>query len=231
MHGSTRCWLYSIAILAIPALANAAGLPPGAQDETSLDFALQFSNTRTTFDYVGGKSVETTLKHIGIAFYERGASRFELGLFGGHVFLGQTGNPATAGLEPDGSYAGIGVRAVLFQTSGFQGFCHASYTYQRVEHEENGQSVTLTWDEPRVQLGLVFAITNRWRVYGGTLWGSLDGQERVSGASPSTTDFERRRNTGGFVGIDFAVDPDGYIGIAAHSGMERSAEIYFKKRY
>lgn len=222
------CW---IAALAMPTCAIAAGLPPVAGDEKSLDFALQFAKTKTVVASTHGVSADTTIQWIGITWYERFTPRFELGLYGGHAFLTQTGNPATAGLEPNGYYAGIGVRGVLWEPSALQLYAHATYTYQRVEHSADGQSLALTWDEPRVQFGIAFAPIGGLRVYGGAMWGAVDGQERVTGSSARTTDFERHDRTGGFLGLDLAVERDGYIGIEARSGIEHGGEIYFKKRY
>lgn len=220
-----------IAALVMPTLAIAAGPPPVSTDERSLDFALQLAKTKTVVEYANGTSADTTIQWIGITWYERFTPRFELGLYGGHAFLTQTGNTATAGLEPDGYYAGIGVRGVLLETSALQLFVHTTYTYQRAKHDGNGQSVTLAWDEPRVQLGVALAPVGRLRVYGGAMWGTIDGQERATGASARTTDFERHNRSGGFFGFDLAVERDGYIGIEAHPGFERGGEIYFKKRF
>ena len=215
----------------MPTLAMAAGPPPISTDDKSLDFALQFAKAKTVFTYSNGVSADTTLQWIGITWYERFAPRFELGLYGGRALLTQTGNTATAGLEPHGYYAGFGFRAVLLETSALQLFLHATYTYQRVEQDNNGQSITLLWDEPRVQLGAAFAPIGRLRVFGGGAWGSLEGQERVTGALAQTRDFERRGRSGGFFGLDLAVERDGYIGIEARSGIERGGEIFFKKRF
>lgn len=220
-----------IAALVMPIPALAAGPPPAAQDEKSLDFALQFAKAEQKFAYTDGTSADTTTQWIGITWYERLAPRFELGIYGGHTFLTQTGNPATAGLEPDGYYAGIGARGVLLDISALQLFAHATYTYQRVEHNGSDRSVTLAWDEPRVQLGAVLAPIGQLRVYGGAMWGTIDGRERVTGLTARTTDFKRHDRTGGFLGLDLAVDRDGYVGVEARSGIERGGDIYFKKRY
>ena len=36
---------------------------------------------------------------------------------------------------------------------------------------------------------------------------------------------------GGFAGLDIQTDIDGYVGLEAKSGLARSVEIYFKRRY
>jgi len=217
--------------LALPTFAHAAGPPPGATDNRTLDFAVEFANSKSVFHYKDGTSADTTLRSLGVTWYERMSPRVELGLYGGHAFLAQTGNVTTAGIEPDGYYAGIGVRAVLAQTRPLQLFFHATYSYQRVSKNDSLQSVTLSWDQPQAQLGVAFAPVGPLRAYGGISWGRIDGQERATGTTTRTINFETRRHSGGFAGLDFAVEQDGYVGMEAHAGLDRGAEIYFKKRF
>lgn len=222
---------FVIAILALPAIVSAAGLPPVVNDDKTIDFALDLARHKTTFEYSNTTSVDTTIQLIGVTWYERFAPKVELGLNGGRVFLSQTGNAATAGIEPDGYYAGVALRAVMLDTAPAQLALHTAYTYHRVEHDSMSQSVTLSWYQSCVQFGAIIAPVNRLRIQAGALWTAIDGQERVTGVTPRTTDFRRDDRNGGYFGLDFAVERDGYVGIEARSGAERGGEIYFKKRF
>lgn len=219
------------ATLAVPTLVWAAGPAARLSDNTALDFAVTLAKTKTAFDYPDGTPIDTTLQRYGITWYERVMPRIELGLFGGKVFLSQTENAVTAGIEPDGHYGGIGMRGVLLETSLVQLFLHASYAHQRVQHDETGRVVTLAWDEAQARLGATLTPSGPVRIYGGASWRNIDGQERVTGTSARTSDFQHHDAASGFVGIDLAVERDGYVGAEARSGAERGIEIYFKKRY
>jgi hypothetical protein len=219
-----RRFALALAALALPVLANAA-------DDLQLDFAVHFAKSKTTFDYANGASADTTIQQIRVSWYERFAPGLEIGMFGGSTYLTQTNNTVTAGLEPDGYHAGIGLRSVLWEAAPLQLIARATYTYQRVQHEDANQSVTLSWHQPELYLGASVAATNRLRVYGGATWGAIDGQERVTGAAARTTDFDRNQSGGGFFGLELIVERDGYIGVETHAGATRGGEIYFKKSF
>jgi hypothetical protein len=218
-------------ILLAPAAALAAGPPPAPGDPKQLGVAIRFAQYKTTFDYSGAPAADTTVKWIGVTWYERVAPRLELGLYGGYSFLTQTGNSVTAGIEPDGGHVGIALRGPLAETERLQLYLDGSYTYQKVDHAGATQSVALSWYEPQLRLGLAFTPPGRVRVYLGGVGSYLEGQQRVTGTAPATTNFERGRRRGGFLGLDLTVDRDGYIGLEARTGLERGGEIYFKKRF
>jgi hypothetical protein len=211
-------------------LANAAAPTPG-MNEQSFDFALSFGRTKTEFAYSDSSKANSTIEFVEISWYERVAPGIDIGLHLGKTFLDQTGRSTTVGVEPDGAHGSVGLRATLFETSWVQPFMHALYTYRRVENNDNGQSVVLSWYEPQVRLGVITLPWNRLRVYGGASWSSIDGRERIKGATPSTTDFERKSAVDGFFGVDLAVEESGFVGVEARAGDNRGVEFYFRKRY
>ena len=214
-----------------PAMAWGAEPLTSASTDLSLDFSVRVGKARHNFDYAGGTKADTRLEWLGVAWYEQVAPRVQLGLAGGKLLLTQTGNTATVGMEPDGYYAGIDVRVALLETSVVQLFVHASYAYQRVKQENAGETVTLTWYEPRVQIGAAVAAAPRLRLFGGGRWNALDGQQRITGPTPQTVDFDADREVGGFAGLEFAVERDGFVGLEGRSGAGRGGEIYFKKLF
>lgn len=225
-----------MALVALPALALSvpawsAGPPPRIADDKTVDVAITLTRDELDLDYRGGSPVATTLERIGLTWDERVVPNVEIGMFGGYLFLTQSDNPALAGLEPNGYFGGVALRAVLFQTSSLQFFFQGQYSYERVTASDTQRNVTLRWDAPAARVGASFRPADRLRLYGGGSWGKFEGQENVTGTVPHTTSFDSARHTGAFVGIDFALEDDGYVGIEARSGMTRGAEIYFKKRY
>ena len=203
--------------------------PPGG--DLSLDFSARIGKAEYSFDYASGVKADTTVEWLGVAWYEQLAPHLQLGLAGGRMLLTQTGNAATAGMEPDGYYAGFDLRLALLETSAVQLFVHASYVYMRVKQEDGSDTVVLRWYEPRLQLGAAVAATRRLRLFGGGRWSAPDGQQRTTGTDPQTVDFDTDRRVGGFAGMEFAVERDGFVGAEARGGVGRGGEIYFKKLF
>jgi len=218
-------------ILALPIVGTASELPPPTSDDTTLDVALHFGKSKTVFRYADGNKADTMLKWFGASWYERVASRWEIGIFADHMFLTQTDRAASAGLEPDGYRGGVSVRGVLLDVAAVQLFVDAAYAYARVHHESSGQSLVLAWEQPHASLGLASRAFGPLRVSAGVTWETIDGQERVNANTSRTTDFDRHHRSGGFIDIDAAVENDGYVGAALRAGTERGGEIYFKKRF
>jgi hypothetical protein len=208
-----------------------AVIPVPGETERSYDFALSLGKTKTEFTYADTGIVDTTVEYIELSWYERVYAGIDIGLHVGRTFLSQTGRVTTLGAEPDGFQAGIGLRAVFFQTSPIQPFVHALYMYRRVKRDDS-EPVTLSWHEPQMRLGVSTAPWGPLRVYGGANWSAVDGREQSRGTVTSTTDFERDSGVSGFIGFDFTVEPTGFIGVEAHAGdAGRGIEIYFKRQY
>lgn len=213
-------------LMTTPVAACAATL---AADD--IDFAVSLGKTKTEFTYADTGVVNTRFEFIEVNWYERVYDSFYIGLHVGKTFLSQTGRSVTAGTDLDGTHVGVGIRAAFFQTSWIQPFVHATYLYRRVERD-NGESVTLSWHEPQIRLGVTTAPWGPLRVYGGANWTSVDGSERHRGTVSSTTDFERDGSVSGFLGVDLTVDTTGAVGVEAYSGdVGNGIEIYFKRRY
>lgn len=221
-----RLWLLLAGFTLMP---PAAAGPPRFDEARPFEFTVTAGRERTVFES-DTQSSPTTVKRVGISWHEQFGPRVEIGLFGGYTSVTQTGNPLTAGLKLDGYHAGISLRLALLQTERVRLFIGSDYAYQDVDHVGGEQSVTLEWYELRARLGAAAALTPRVHLYGGGSYGYIDGQERATGAVDRTTDFERRRRYGGFLGLDFNVEPGGYVGVEAWSGLSRGGKVYFEKR-
>ena len=217
-------------LLAIPVLAQAAGpLIPASADKT-VDLSLRFASAKAPFDY-GAQHYDTTSRWIGLSFREQTSERLTLGMYGGYAYVTQTGNPVTAGIELDGFHAGFSLHGILYAGRRTTLFYAGYYTYQKVDHKGDTQTVVMDWAEPQAQLGAIFIVTPGLRLYGGGSYGSIDGEERVSGTINRTTDFSRSARAGGFAGLDLNVETDGYVGVEFKAGLTRGGEIYFKRSY
>ena len=225
----TRCALLGL-LMIMPVLAEAAGpLTPDNRVE-SLDFSLRFASAKMPLDY-GDRAYDTNSRWIGLSLREKAGQRVTLGMYGGYAYVTQTGNPVTAGMELDGFHAGFSLHGVILESRHALLFYAFDYTYQKVDHTGDTQTVVIDWSQPQAQLGAIAALTQNFRFYGGGSYGRLDGEERASGTVNRTTAISRDARGGGFLGLDLNTDPDGYVGIEIRSGLIRGGEIYFKRRY
>ena len=225
----TRCALLGL-LMIMPVLAEAAGpLTPDNRVE-SLDFSLRFTRAKMPLDY-GGHAYDTNNRWIGLSLREKAGQRVTLGMYGGYAYVTQTGNPVTAGMELGGFHAGFSLHGVILENRRVSLFYALDYTYQKVDHTDDTQTVVIDWSQSQAQLGAIAALTQNFRFYGGGSYGRLDGEERASGTVNRTTAISRDARGGGFLGLDLNTDPDGYVGIEIRSGLIRGGEIYFKRRY
>jgi hypothetical protein len=218
-------------IFTLPAPAEAAGpLVPMDNSGSTQDFSLRFARTKMPLDYAG-RTQDSTNSWLGVSLREQVSKRVTLGIYGGYAWLTQTNNPVTAGIELDGYHAGISMHAVLLPGQMASLYGALDYSYQKMDHEGDIQEVVIDWTQSQAQIGVMFALAQRWRLYGGGSYGKVDGEERASGSVNHTLAFERGAQSGGFLGLDLNVETDGYIGVELRSGLMRGGEIYFKRRF
>ena len=217
-------------IFILPTLSEAAGPLVPQDNNSTLDFSLRLARSKVPLDYAN-RTNDSTSRWLGASLREKVGRRVTLGMYGGYAWLTQTSNPLTAGTELDGFHAGFSLHAVLLEGQHSSLYGALDYTYQKVDHKSDIQTVVIDWAQPQAQLGIMVMLAQQWRLYGGGSYGKIDGEERASGSINHTLNFERGAQSGGFLGLDLNVETDGYIGIEARSGLARGVEIYFKRRY
>jgi hypothetical protein len=214
-------------VLATPIVVH-AGTPNA---NPGIDFALHAGEMRTTFNYDNDESVRTTLRWIELSWYEPVTPNIEIGLHGGYSYLTQSDRTLMAGIEPEGTHIGIGLRATIYGNPAIEVFSDVRYTYRRLKHDADDQRIVLAWHEPRIQLGIASRQMEPVGLYAGAAYTSFRGEERVEGTGAATADFERNRPFGGFAGVELMVGSDGYVGIEVRSDGARGARIYFGTHY
>jgi hypothetical protein len=196
-----------------------------------LDFSLRFSHHTLELDYGGGITVDTAVDRIGIVWREAFGERLHLGLTGGYSYLTQTDNPPTAGLELDGYHAGFLADVDLLAFGNTRVSVRGAWLYQKMDSNDGTQRVSIAWREPSLRLAATTAIGGGVQVYGGLRYGTIDGQQRLSGTLNETRTITESDRTGGFVGVALGLEGNGYVGISAASGIDRHAMLYFGRRF
>ncbi len=217
-------------IFILPILAEAAGPLVPQDNNSALDFSLRFARSKVPLDY-GNRTNDTTSRWLGASLREKAGNRVTLGMYGGYAYLTQTNNPVTAGVELSGYHAGFSLHGILLAGRRASLYGALEYTYQKLDNKTDAQMVVIDWAQPQAQIGVELTLAQKWRLYGGGSYGKIDGEERASGSINHTLTFTRGAQSGGFLGLDLNVEPDGYVGIEARSGLIRSADIYFKRRF
>ena len=87
--------------------------------------------------------------------------RVTLGMYGGYAWLTQTNNPVTAGIELDGFHAGFSLHGVLLEGQRASLYGALDYTYQKVDHKSDAQSVVIDWAQPQAQLGVMLTLAQK----------------------------------------------------------------------
>lgn len=210
--------------------------PVGADDrmhpysDRPLDFALTLSTGSFDLDY-GDAKVDTSVDRITASWRERFGEHLQLGFFGGPAYLTQTNNILTAGRQLNGYHAGISLDIDLVRTSWVDSFFSAVWLYQQVDDDDGMRRVVIATREPSARLGAGVSIAPDVRAYGGVRYGSIRGEQRVSGTLSETRTVRESQQAGGFVGLELTVDRDGYVGLAGESGIDRTVKIYFGRRF
>lgn len=220
-----------VLLMILPTLAEGAGpITPSDNQASTLDFSLRFARHKIPLEY-DNRVQDSTNRWLGISLREKAGQRVTLGMYGGYAYLTQTNNPVTAGKELDGYHAGFTVHGLLLEGQRASLYGSLEYVYQKMDHKNDTQTVVIDWAQSQAQIGVMVNLVRSWRLYGGGTYGKIDGEERASGLVNHTLPFERGAKSGAILGLDLNVETDGYIGIEARSGLVRSGEIYFKRRF
>jgi hypothetical protein len=199
-------------------------------DDRPIDFSLYFSHHAFDLDTAGTK-IDTSADRVGVTYRERYGARLQLGLLGGYTVLTQDNNPATSGRELNGYHAGFSLDLDLLQGERVDSFMSARWLYQKVDHDDGSQRVTIVTREPSFRIGAGLALGYGVRAYGGLRYTRIDGEQRLSGTLNDTSVFEATRKAGGFAGVELRLEGNGYVGVATESGTDRNVAIYFGRRF
>lgn len=167
---------------------------------------------------------------IGIGWYESPVHGVRLGLTGGRQKLQQSDRSATAGRELTGYFAGLNAASGWSIGEHLLVEIRGSLEYSEVE-DGGMPRVDLDWWSaslrPAVGVQLGDAVTLR----AGTRAFWLEGDERVSGANASTTEFREAEVGGAFAGLDLHTGREGRVGLRVDAGPVRAVRVVFERRY
>ena len=179
---------------------------------------------------LGETERETRLTHVALMLNEPFGKRFYGGLRLGYVDVSQNDNPDVAGLSIYGNSLGIRLGAFLIHNETIDVILQGDYDYLRANGKEDDQEVDFNWAQSNIQLVAILKLG--WlRLSGSAYQYDIDGDQKLRGPINSTTRFNNTENTGTSVGIEFQVDPTGYIGAHSESGAREGMKITFVREF
>jgi hypothetical protein len=200
-----------------------------AYDDALIGLRLDWSQYDITLT-AAGNSRDTRIDHVALVLNEPSWQRFYGGLRIGYVDISQANNPDLAGFDLNGNSLGLRLGAFLIQNDHVNVFVQGDFDYLYAEDEEDAQKAEFDWTETTLQIGASVKL-GVLRLSAGAYRYNLDGEQTLPGATDSTTRFGEEKSTGATAGIEFQVDPTGYIGIHTESGARDGTRLTFIREF
>ena len=196
----------------------------------SLDFGLHLSRLDTSLKDAQ-QPVNITVKQAGITSFDISEQTLQPGLLLGYAFVSDIDQPLTAGMELQGFYIGPALRGVLIDSRRFTVALTGTYLYQRVKDSNADQTVTLEWQQPQLDLDLLWRITQRVALSLGEQYGRIDVDEKIKGTVDRTVTLHAGPTLGYRAGLEFDLGGDGQVGMLLHRAIGDGVEIYFQRQF
>jgi hypothetical protein len=196
----------------------------------SLNFALHLSRLEYSLKDAQ-QSIDITVKQIGVTSFDIGEQPLQPGLLLGYAYTSDSNQPLTAGMELQGFYIGPALRGVLIDSRHFTAALTGTYLYQRVKDSNADQSVTMEWQQPQLDLDLLWRVTQRVALSFGEQYGRIDVDEKFTGAVNHTVTLAAGASLGYRAGLEFDLGEDGQVGILLHRAVGDGAELYFQRQF
>jgi hypothetical protein len=200
-----------------------------AYDDALIGLRLDWSQYDITLT-TAGNSRDTRIDHVALVLNEPTWQRFYGGLRVGYVDISQADNPELAGFDLNGNSLGLRLGVFLIRNDHVNVFVQSDVDYLYAEDEQDGQKAELDWTETTLQIGTSVKL-GPFRLSAGAYRYNLSGEQALRGPIDSTFRFSEEESTGATAGIEFQVDPTGYIGIHTESGARDGTRLTFIREF
>ena len=224
---SIPCTLLILCLL--PQSAAALDMDIRTSPADYLDFALWISNNETTLK---DRNQSTRIKYqrIGVSTFTVSPEPVQMGLYLGYAFTNEDDIAATQGMNLNGYYLGLGMRAPLLEQERLQLRLEADYVYQQVDDGTDTQNVKLNWNE--VDAGVLMTVPLGYvQLLAGLYYQHFDATQTASGTIQQTLFLENDTTLQQRIGINYNVAPGEHVGLHYHSGASRGVQLKFQKLF
>lgn len=195
-----------------------------------LDFALHFSRLKTEL-HAGQQRVDTVVKQAGISSFDNSDPALQPGLLLGYAWADIANQSLAAGLTPEGYYIGPALRSTMIAGRHFILTFTASYLYQWIRDSSAGQTVTLQWYQPQMDLDAAWRITRHISILIGGQYGRVDVDEQLTGNTNQTLTLDKSSTLGGRAGLELDLGGEGQAGFLIHQAIGDGVELYFQRQF
>ncbi len=195
-----------------------------------LDFSLHLSRLKTEL-HAEQLRVDTIVKQAGITSFDSSNPKLQPGLFLGYAWADITNQSSTGGMTPEGYYIGPALRSTMVAARHFTLTVTASYLYQWVRDSNAGQTVTLQWYQPQLDLDAAWRITRHISILIGGQYGRVDADEQLTGNVNQTLTLDKRSTLGGRAGLELNLGGEGQAGFLIHQAIGDGVELYFQRQF
>ena len=211
------------------ALAGLLGAgPAGAGWGENLGLAVDIRRDSQAWDYPEQR-ITTRSTRLGLHLYEPSLPAFQPGLRLGRLWVSQSGNPATAGLDLGGQYLGAVLDSEWFASAPLGLRARAAYTALEARDSSDEQTTRLRWYEAELRLAAGLRLHPVELDLGGYhRW--LEGDEIARGALSHTQAVERAGG-GVYLEVRYWTDATGSVSARFEQGLGTAFELRFARAF
>jgi len=197
----------------------------------SVTFGLHFSSLDVSLNDPKQQPVDTTVEQVGIASFDTGEQTLQPGLLLGYAHVGNINQLLAAGLQPQGFYIGPALRGMLIDNGRLSAALTGTYLYQRVRDSNADRELTLEWQQPQLDLDMLWRFSQRVALSLAGQYGRIDVNERIKGTVNQTLTLDSGPTLGYRAGLEFDLGEDGQVGILLHRAIGDGVELYFQQQF
>lgn len=171
------------------------------------------------------------LRRVGISFHENLNDSIRIGVRLGYAGFTQSGRASTAGFDPTGYFGELDLEGGWPANSRFRAALGASWRYTSVDTADETTEVSLDWQTLELRPGLRAALTPKLQLMLGVSATAVDGSERVTGTTRTTTDFSEEKGEGAFAILEYHRDDRDVVALRLRSGNPQGLYFAFEHRF
>jgi hypothetical protein len=221
----------SLRLLALALLSTMVALPAVAQTYVGgSEFEVYLTREISDWRLQDGGTVETRANRLGLRIRDRVSEGLWVGIHGGYLWMNQSGNPATSGMDLSGWHLGTSARWRFLQVGVVSANLLGHYTYNEAEDSLDDQTTRYSWHE----YGAGVESAMRWesvQLRFGADYTMLDGDERARGPIRHTRSLSEDEAVTLRAALDLLTDATGRITFQVETGARRGVGVWFARQF
>lgn len=223
MKTISRYKLISLA-LSIAAIAWNTSAPAA---DRPFYFELDFEQQRIPLE----SNTRLEANGFGLLYQEPLSEHMALSLRLGRISVQHEKNAIATSFDPTGYYVGLSFNSKTAERKRLQAGFDLSYNYYDSREERDTETLDVKWTQGEAKLWASVRIGTQFKLYGCVFALSLDGDQKLTGATNSKQTLENKDDSGQCAGLMLETADNGVVGIEASGGARQGGLIYFGKHF